>query len=113
MFRSPELWADPEVFKPERFLQPNPIINPDVALSDAFMPFFAGPHVCLGKQVRLLCRSILMICGYYSISTAYIHPLYIQQLNPPLACLDGAVHYFANAAALFLLLARACRPYGM
>ena len=47
MHRNPRWWAAPEMFDPERFLH-GP--EPD---RFAFLPFGAGPHVCIGSQLAL------------------------------------------------------------
>ena len=46
--RHPEFWDDPESFKPERFLNGNPIKH-----KFAFVPFASGPRVCMGKSVAM------------------------------------------------------------
>ncbi|XP_041465907.1 cytochrome P450 2C15-like [Lytechinus variegatus] len=44
----PEIWGDPEVFRPERFLSED---WKAVVKHDAYMPFGAGRRVCLGEQL--------------------------------------------------------------
>ena len=49
IMRSPDHWAEPESFKPERFLDPNDgsiVIPPK-----AYMPFGAGKGVCIGETL--------------------------------------------------------------
>ena len=57
MHRRADYWGpDAEAFDPDRFLDarvqryltPNPFI---------FLPFNAGPRICLGQQVRIHCLS--------------------------------------------------------
>lgn len=46
--RNPEVWPDPERFDPERFL-PGAPARPRFA----YIPFGAGPHICIGAQLAL------------------------------------------------------------
>ena len=43
LHRDPDYWSDPDLFKPERFIEP-------VHNAQAFMPFGGGARICLGKQ---------------------------------------------------------------
>lgn len=45
--RDPELWDEPEEFRPDRFLTGRPP-------AQQYFPFGAGPHQCLGRQFSLL-----------------------------------------------------------
>ncbi|NHO33873.1 cytochrome P450 [Acetobacter fallax] len=47
LHRRPELWRDPDGFDPRRFLDGD---EPD---RFAFLPFGAGPHVCIGAQLAM------------------------------------------------------------
>ncbi len=45
LHRDPRFWASPDAFDPDRFLGP---VKPD---RHAFLPFGAGPRVCIGAQL--------------------------------------------------------------
>lgn len=45
LHRDPQSFADPLVYRPERFLPGAPAIP-----RGAFLPFGAGPHFCLGQH---------------------------------------------------------------
>src|ERR1700756_4530504 len=49
LHRHEKLWRDPNAFIPQRFLPPNP--PPD---RFAYLPFGAGPRVCIGAQFALV-----------------------------------------------------------
>lgn len=46
--RSPRVWSDPDVFRPDRFE------HPDKDTRTAFLPFGAGPHLCVGMGAALM-----------------------------------------------------------
>jgi cytochrome P450 len=55
--RSPQLWAEPEGFDPDRF-------EPELAKSRpryAYFPFLGGPHQCLGRDFFLLQAQLVLI----------------------------------------------------
>lgn len=55
MGRHPDIFADPEEFKPERFLVENLAQNPF-----SYVPFSAGPRNCIGQKFAMLeMKSIL------------------------------------------------------
>ena len=64
--RNPTLWPDPDAFRPERFLQPDPA-RPRLA----YLPFGAGPRVCIGAQLSLTEAMIVLAewLGAYSFTS--------------------------------------------
>ncbi|MGB3570550.1 MAG: cytochrome P450 [Phormidesmis sp.] len=48
--RHPQFWQNPEQFDPDRFLPERAIARPKYA----YMPWGAGPHVCIGKNFALM-----------------------------------------------------------
>ncbi|NJK91025.1 MAG: cytochrome P450 [Blastochloris sp.] len=56
LHRHQKYWKNPEEFKPERFLPE----NVDGQLPYAYIPFGAGPRICLGKHLGLM-ESVLIL----------------------------------------------------
>jgi cytochrome P450 len=57
LHRHPDFWPDPEKFDPERFA-------PETRKAQhryAYLPFGAGPHLCIGKSFALLEAHLLLI----------------------------------------------------
>jgi cytochrome P450 len=54
MHRHPWLWKEPVAFRPERWLETGPDGRERLVQSDAFIPFGAGPRVCIGKKFALI-----------------------------------------------------------
>lgn len=50
----PACWPDPERFDPTRFLDAEGRRRSDVATWDAYLPFGAGPRLCIGRDMALL-----------------------------------------------------------
>lgn len=56
--RHPRLWRDPEAFDPQRFLSDE---ERDVqAVRQAYIPFGAGPRLCIGRDMALLEGTLLI-----------------------------------------------------
>ena len=52
--RDPASWPDPERFDPSRFLGEDGLRRRDLAASSAYLPFGAGPRLCIGRDMALL-----------------------------------------------------------
>ena len=48
--RHPERWPDPEVFRPERFID---AANAAATVDRGYLPFGAGPRLCIGREFAL------------------------------------------------------------
>lgn len=56
MHRNPEIWPDPEEFRPERFHPEEAARRPRYA----YFPFGGGPRVCLGNRFAMMEAKIMM-----------------------------------------------------
>jgi cytochrome P450 len=52
--RHPDAWSEPERFDPSRFLDDDGHRRRDVVASPAYLPFGAGPRLCIGRDMALL-----------------------------------------------------------
>ena len=52
--RDERLWPDPERFDPDRFLDEHGARRRDLVASSAYLPFGAGPRLCIGRDMALL-----------------------------------------------------------
>jgi cytochrome P450 len=52
--RDPSAWPDPDRFDPSRFLDDTGCRRRDVAALPAYLPFGAGPRLCIGRDMALL-----------------------------------------------------------
>lgn len=56
------VWDDAEEFRPERFLDDAGARRRDLATSSAYLPFGAGPRLCIGRDMALL-EGVLVLAG--------------------------------------------------
>jgi cytochrome P450 len=67
MHRHPALWVQPEAFAPERWLVPADTteVSPDTASQlrtfAAFLPFGAGPRMCIGRGFALVEIKLILL----------------------------------------------------
>lgn len=52
--RDEHAWPDPERFDPTRFLDADGVRRRDLVASSAYLPFGAGPRLCIGRDMALL-----------------------------------------------------------
>ena len=52
--RDPTAWSQPERFDPSRFVDAEGARRKDVVASSAYLPFGAGPRLCIGRDMALL-----------------------------------------------------------
>ena len=52
--RDPWAWPDPDVFDPTRFIDAEGARRRDIAAMPAYLPFGAGPRLCIGRDMALL-----------------------------------------------------------
>ena len=58
LHRHPAFWEDPERFDPERFTQERSANRPRYV----YIPFSAGPRMCIGSNFALLEASLILAC---------------------------------------------------
>jgi cytochrome P450 len=60
LHRHAKLWSEPEAFDPSRFLADKPLAH-----RFAYLPFGAGPRVCVGAQFALAEAALVLArwCG--------------------------------------------------
>ena len=63
--RHESAWPDPERFDPTRFLDADGSRRRDIATDAAYLPFGAGPRLCIGRDMALL-EGTLVLAGLVS-----------------------------------------------
>jgi cytochrome P450 len=63
--RHESAWPDPERFDPTRFLDADGARRRDLATEVAYLPFGAGPRLCIGRDMALL-EGTLVLAGLIS-----------------------------------------------
>jgi cytochrome P450 len=60
MHHHPEIWPEPESFKPDRFARENEEKIQALARDFAYIPFSGGPRVCTGRNLAMV-ESLLIV----------------------------------------------------
>jgi unspecific monooxygenase len=91
--RHRRLWKDPDAFNPSRFLGDSPMAH-----RYAYMPFGAGPRICIGAQLALTeaCLVLATVIQRFQVSMA----------NPRPVLPAAVIVMHPDHAALFRLRAR-------
>lgn len=71
--RLPEHWPEPERFDPDRFLR-NPTIGLGGTKNWAYLPFGAGPHVCIGNHLAMAEATTVLATLYQRGRLHALHP---------------------------------------
>jgi cytochrome P450 len=60
LHRNPTLWSEPDKFFPERWLNSHAFSADEGMTSGAYMPFAAGPRMCLGQPIAKIVLRIML-----------------------------------------------------
>ncbi|MBO0780104.1 MAG: cytochrome P450 [Ktedonobacteraceae bacterium] len=78
--RHPDFWKEPEQFLPERFAEPGAARH-----KYAYIPFGAGPHLCLGNHFALLEALIILVMTIQRYRLSLPTPEYQPELQVMIA----------------------------
>merc|ERR1712078_583646 len=59
LHRNPDVWEDPDAFKPERFDLDGPVPN-EINTDYKYVPFSGGPRKCVGDQFALMEAQVIL-----------------------------------------------------
>lgn len=65
--RDPEYYPNPDVFDPERFSEENRATSKE----NAYIPFGAGPRMCIGKFSIIFVNGLIYFFYYYYFRNAF------------------------------------------
>jgi cytochrome P450 len=71
--RLPEFWPEPERFDPQRFLRDR-TIGLGGTKNWAYLPFGAGPHVCIGNHLAMAEATVVLATLYQRGRLHALHP---------------------------------------
>ncbi len=91
--RHRRLWNDPDAFNPSRFLNGAPLAH-----RYAYMPFGAGPRICIGAQLALTEACLVL--------ATMIQRFHVTMANPRPVLPAGVIVMHPDHAALFRLRRR-------
>jgi cytochrome P450 len=91
--RHRQLWNDPDAFNPARFLGDAPLAH-----RYAYMPFGAGPRICIGAQLALTEACLVL--------ATMIQRFQVTMANPRPVMPEAVVVTYPDHAALFQLQPR-------
>jgi cytochrome P450 len=80
LHRHQRLWRDPDAFDPDRFM-PSPGSSPGASMAQpprfAYLPFGAGPRVCVGAQFAMTEATLVlaMVVREFQISLVDQEPV--------------------------------------
>ena len=76
--RMASVWDEPEVFRPERFLDKKPNELP----KGSYLPFGWGPHMCIGAGFAMIQAQLVVakVCARFALEPVDVH--HVPQPRP-------------------------------